>query len=35
MLLHAALSSEDKVVVATDADALILMLYAYSKYMVK
>ena len=35
MLLHAALSSEDIVVVATDADVLILMLYAYSKYMVK
>ena len=35
MVLHAALSPEDVVVVATDADVLILMVYAYSVYMVK
>ena len=35
MVLHAALSSEDVFVVASDTDVLILMIYAYSEYMVK
>ena len=34
MVLHAALSAED-VVVTDDTDISILMIYAYSKYMVK
>ena len=34
-ILHAALSSEDAVFVAADTDDLILMNYAYSKYMIK
>ena len=34
MVVNVALSSED-VVVAADTDILILMIYAYSKYMVK
>ena len=33
MVLHAALSPEDAVVVATGADVLVLMIYAYSKFM--
>ena len=35
MVLHAALSSEDAVVVATGADVLVLMICAYSKFMLK
>ena len=35
MLLHAALSSEDVVIIVADADAVILMIYAYLKYLVK
>ena len=34
-ILHAALSSEDAFFVAADTDDLILMNYAYSKYMIK
>ena len=34
-VLHAVLSSEDVVVVAADTYVLILMIYAYSKYMIK
>ena len=35
MVLHAALSPEDVVVVAADTDVLILMIYAYSVFLVK
>lgn len=35
MVFHASLSSEDAVVVAADTDALILIIYADSQYMVK
>ena len=35
MVLHAALSSEEVVVVVAGTDVLILMIYAYSKFMVK
>ena len=35
MVLHAALSSEDVVVVAAGTYVLILMIYAYSKFMLK
>ena len=35
MVLHAALSLEDVAVVAACTDVLILMIYAYSKFMVK
>ena len=35
MVLHAALSSEDVVVVATVTDVSILMIYVHSKSMVK
>ena len=35
MVYHAALSSEDVVVVAAGTDALILMIYSYLTFMVK
>ena len=35
MVFHATLSSEDVVAVAAYTDVLILMIYGYSKYMVK
>ena len=35
MVLHTALSSEDAVAVAAGADVLVLMIYAYSKFMLK
>ena len=35
MVLHTAFSSEDAVVVATGADVLVLMIYVYSKFMLK
>ena len=33
VILHAAMSSEDVLVVAAGKDVLILMIYAYSKFM--
>ena len=35
MVLHVTLSSEDVVVVVADTDVLILMIYAYSEYLIK
>ena len=35
MVLHTAFSSEDAVVVAAGADVLVLMIYVYSKFMLK